>query len=98
MKRRCEVYAHDASKSKSVTATATNRRVREDRRPAPPPSPEKIAYQDNFDHLMGFDADSGFTTPIAAEGPAAIKIKKAKRYENSVRWLFLSQIWVLILR
>ncbi|KAJ7841679.1 hypothetical protein B0H13DRAFT_1910144 [Mycena leptocephala] len=85
-KREREVYTHNPSASRSVTATATNYRVREERRPAPPPSPEKgrnTANADNFDELMGFDSMDWAGPPIIAEGPAAVKIKKAKRYENS---------------
>ncbi|KAJ7895849.1 hypothetical protein B0H13DRAFT_1885371 [Mycena leptocephala] len=79
-KHKHSVYTYPRSTAKSVTATATNRRVQEEYRPAPLPSPEKWKYDDNFDHLMGLDYAN--EPAIIAEGPAAIKIKKAKRYEN----------------
>jgi hypothetical protein len=83
-KRKRDVYKHDSSITKSMTSTATNHRMREEIRPAPPRSPEK-RHADNFDELMGLDSMDWDGPPLVAEGPASIKIKKkATRYENSV--------------
>ncbi|KAJ7113743.1 hypothetical protein C8R43DRAFT_1138589 [Mycena crocata] len=83
-KRKREVFVNDSGHVSSST-TATNRRMRSQYNPALPRSPDKRAI-DNFDVLMGYEADDNtFSLPPVREGPAAIKIKvkKAKRYENS---------------
>lgn len=85
-KRKRTVYTHTASTARSVTSTAgSSNRIREDHRPLPPPSPEKwrARAQDDFDALMNIDT-WGEGPPLIAEGPAAIKIRKAKRYEKAV--------------
>ncbi|KAJ6459377.1 hypothetical protein C8R47DRAFT_1081340 [Mycena vitilis] len=77
------VYVNQPIEQQSVASSATNRRLHEVHHAAPPRSPVKGAH-DNFDVLMGFvGADDD--PPIESEGPAAIKVKKAKRYENSDR-------------
>ncbi|KAJ7694097.1 hypothetical protein B0H17DRAFT_1199353 [Mycena rosella] len=86
-KRKREVYVHGGgSGTKSTASTASNRRLREELNPTPPPSPEKHCPFDNCDQLMGFSDDNEMfeQEPVVREGPAAIKVKtKKKRYENS---------------
>ncbi|KAF7377213.1 CxC2 domain-containing protein [Mycena sanguinolenta] len=85
-KRKREVYKHTTSVEESSAANASKRRVHVERHPAPPRSPEKGRDHDYFDTLMGFADDyNGPTDSGVIEGPAAlkIKVKKAKRYENS---------------
>ncbi|KAJ7490197.1 hypothetical protein B0H11DRAFT_2229118 [Mycena galericulata] len=76
------VYVHDPRGEEISTAsTATNARVRVERNPAPPPSPEKTRRTfDAFDQAMGYSPDDdGFLQPEAAEGPAGITVKAKKK-------------------
>ncbi|KAF8139538.1 hypothetical protein K438DRAFT_1995909 [Mycena galopus ATCC 62051] len=67
----------------STSAAISERRVRIEHHAAPPPSPEKNKAGDAFDDLMGFDGDTFMPEVVTPEGPAALKIKVKKRYENS---------------
>jgi hypothetical protein len=82
-KRRRTVYTHNPTAQGSSASSATQRRVHVEHHPAAPRSPEKNRTADVFDQLMGF-ADEVPAAPIISEGPAALKIKFKKRYENSV--------------
>jgi hypothetical protein len=81
-KKQRTVYIHDPRAEDVLTAsTATNRHVRVEINPAPPPSPQKRREYDAFDQAMGYERDDPiFVAPSALpEGPAGIKIKNSKR-------------------
>ncbi|KAJ6527224.1 hypothetical protein DFH09DRAFT_1328189 [Mycena vulgaris] len=79
--KRRRVYVHDPTREDMSTAsTATNSRVRQERNPAPPPSPEKRRRLDVFDIAMGYGEDDDLPGPAGPpEGPAGIKVKKKKK-------------------
>jgi hypothetical protein len=95
-KRKRTVYTHSASIEETSLSNASKRRVHIQHNPAPPRSPEKGRALDNFDHLMGFAGDDELYAPVLPEGPAAlkIKVKKAKRYDNSVGHLRSSSTFI----
>ncbi|KAJ7821558.1 hypothetical protein B0H14DRAFT_3471465 [Mycena olivaceomarginata] len=82
-KRRRTIYTHNPTAEGSSASSATQHRIHVEHHAAPPRSPEKNPTADVFDQLMGF-ADEVLAVPIISEGPAALKIKLKKRYENLI--------------
>ncbi|KAJ7738811.1 hypothetical protein B0H16DRAFT_1465657 [Mycena metata] len=84
-KRKRTVYTHNANAPANTTAstasTASTHRINREIHTAPPVSPTKERTFDMFDAAMGYHPDE--YTGVTADGPAAIKIKGKKVYENS---------------
>jgi hypothetical protein len=87
-KQKRAVYTHNAAVEEPSASSASNRRIHTEHHPAPPRSPETRQAADAFDHLMGFAEDDAYLEPVTPEGPAALKVKVKKRYENSVGFSF----------
>ncbi|KAJ7439837.1 hypothetical protein FB451DRAFT_1344179 [Mycena latifolia] len=76
------VYTHNAGGDDLSTASTASRvRVRTERNPAPPPSPEKRRPYDAFDVAMGMAEEMINTGDDIGgpEGPAGIKVKTKKK-------------------
>ncbi|KAF8197291.1 hypothetical protein K438DRAFT_1933798 [Mycena galopus ATCC 62051] len=83
-KRKRTVYTHNSGvEEPSNSAAISDRRVRVEHHPAPPRSPQKNQARDAFDDLMGFNGDTFMPEVVTPEGPAALKVKVKKGYENS---------------
>ncbi|KAF8214393.1 hypothetical protein K438DRAFT_1902273 [Mycena galopus ATCC 62051] len=86
-KRKRTVYTHNpAPQQGPSTSSAAQHRVIVEQHLAPLQSPERSQGRDGFDQLMGFAGDEEVFAPVTADGPAALKVKVKKMYENST-WI-----------